>query len=63
MKTLDEQIKCVERELSRRETIYPNWVRCGEMRQVKAMHEIECMRDTLATLKQVKEREHPELPI
>lgn len=63
VKTLDEQIKCIEREIALREKTYPRWVMVGTMRQVKATHEIECMRDALATLKQVKEREHPELPI
>lgn len=50
MKTIDEQIKCVQREIAMRERVYPAWVASGKMRQIKADHELDCMRSVLETL-------------
>ncbi|WP_291990909.1 hypothetical protein [Luteitalea sp.] len=49
--TLDEQIKCVKREIAMRERVYPQWVRAGRMHQDEADTELRRMRAVLATLK------------
>ena len=55
--TLDEQIKCVGREIGMRKNVYPRWVANGKMTQAKADHEIAAMEATLETLKQFGELE------
>lgn len=54
--TLDQQIACLARELAVRETCYPKWVKEHRMLQSKADHEIAAMRESLATLKKLKEK-------
>lgn len=53
--TLDEQIKCVEREIDKRKRFYPRWVAEGRMKQIDADYEIECMQYVLNTIKQTKQ--------
>jgi hypothetical protein len=53
MKTLEEQVKCAERELAMRKAVYPRWVGFGKMTQKKMDHEIECMRAVVETLKRI----------
>lgn len=47
---IDEQIKCVEREISMRQRVYPRWVANEKMTQAKADYEIRVMKEVLATL-------------
>lgn len=55
--TLEEQIKCVEREIGMRKRVYPNWVASHRMKQEKAEYEIKIMSEVLKTLKQLEELE------
>lgn len=55
MKTLEEQIKCIERELAMRRNVYPRQVQKGAMRPDVADHEILCMEAVLRTLQQIKQ--------
>lgn len=58
--TLDDQIKCVRREIGMRERVYGSWVAKGKMRQENADYEIAAMRAVLATLERVQlEQQHP----
>ena len=62
--SIDEQVKCVEREIGMRVRVYPAWVQNGRMTQAKADHELKAMRAVLATLEAIqKERAHPSLPL
>lgn len=51
--TINDQIACVKREISMRERVYPKWVGSGKMRSDKAAHEINAMKEVLATLEQI----------
>ena len=53
MKTLDEQIAAVKREIRMRESAYPRFVASRKMSQEKADHEIACMQAVLDTLTSV----------
>ena len=48
--TLDEQIKCVKREISYRRRCYPVWVEKGKITQEEANYQIECMEYVLNSL-------------
>ena len=48
--TLENQIRCVQREIGLRERVYPKWVRDGKMKERVAQYEIEAMKAVLATL-------------
>ena len=48
--TLDEQIKCVKREIDYRKRLYPIWVQNGKMTQNDANYQIECMECVLNSL-------------
>jgi len=50
MKTLDEQVASLKRELALRVRIYPKWIAKGTMSQHKAEHEIDCVRDAITSL-------------
>ena len=50
---LTRQIACVEREIRRRERVYPTRVNTGRMRQREATEELAIMREVLATLRGV----------
>ncbi len=54
MKTIDEQIECVRREIAMRQRVYAAWVKKGTMTQDKAAHEIACMEAVHRTLTQVR---------
>lgn len=61
---LDEQIACVERELSFRRRLYPRWVKDKKLTKEAAADEERRMAGVLATLQRLQrgdEREHPEL--
>jgi len=57
MKTLSELIKCVEREIKMRESVYPGQVRAEKLSAEKAAHEIQCMKDILTILQFKGEQE------
>lgn len=48
--TLDEQIKCVRREIALRTNVYTKWIASGRMDREQAEYEMECMRAVLLTL-------------
>lgn len=50
MKTIEEQIKCVKREIAMRKRVYPKWVKYNRMKQEEADHEITCMESVLKTM-------------
>lgn len=55
--TIRDQIRCVEREIAMRERAYPKWVAAGRMSHVMATAEIATMKEVLATLQRVAQRE------
>lgn len=55
-KTIDEQIKCAQRELGMRKMVYPRRVAEGKMLPQTAQHETDCMAAILQTLEQVKKQ-------
>jgi hypothetical protein len=58
-KTLDEQIKEMERELQMRERYYPEWIQGPNPRlsPVVAQHRLDCVKATLQALRSLKEKE------
>jgi hypothetical protein len=52
--TLDEQIKCVGREIGMRRNVYPKFILSKRMTQEKADHEIACMESVYETLKRLQ---------
>ena len=50
MTTLDDQIRCIARELALRKRVYPRLLTQGTMTQDQAAHEIRTMQSVLATL-------------
>lgn len=52
--TLDEQIKCVGREIGLRRNVYPKFVKSKRMTQAEADYQIACMEAVYETLKQLK---------
>jgi hypothetical protein len=48
--TLIEQVRCVEREIALRRSVYPRWVAQKRMKASQAEHELEAMVAVLATL-------------
>ena len=55
--TLSMLVKCAERELGLRQTVYPRKMAGGKMSLQKARQEIECMRRIVDLLKEM-EAEH-----
>lgn len=49
--TLEQQIKCVTREIGMRKRVYPRWVSTGRMKKEEMEREIAAMEAVLATLK------------
>lgn len=49
-KKISNQIKCVEREIFKRESFYPNLIARGKMAPSTAEYEIACMKEVLNTL-------------
>lgn len=53
MISLEDQIKCVEREIALRKRVYPRWIAAGKMTNEKANDEIarmQAVRESLITL-------------
>lgn len=53
--TLDEQIRCVAREIDLRRRVYPRWIEQGRLKPDKAEREIECMVAVLKTLQKASD--------
>lgn len=51
MRTLVEQLRCVEREIKMRERAYPRFVEQGRMTEQQAARELATMRDVAETLR------------
>lgn len=49
--SIEDQIKCAQRELKYREWLYPVWVKDGKMKPDKALKELQAMRAIIETLK------------
>jgi hypothetical protein len=52
--SLERQIACVEREISMRQRVYPNWVANRKMTEAKANEEIAVMQEVLKTLQELQ---------
>ena len=50
MRTLDEQIACVRREIGVRESVYPGWIERGKSKPEMAEREAATMRAVLRIL-------------
>jgi len=59
--TIDDQIKCAERELAMRKRVYPRWITAKKMSEEKANREIAVMESIIKTLKAVKKIENGQL--
>lgn len=53
--SIEDMIKCVERELALRKLMYPKWVMSGRMKQEEANREINTMQAIHETLYELKE--------
>ena len=53
--SLQDQLRCVGRELGMRRTVYPRWVRDGKKDQADADREIRAMAAVYETLKELVE--------
>lgn len=54
---IEQQIRCVEREIRMRERVYPRWTAAGKMKPENAEYEIEAMRAVLRTLQAERMRD------
>ena len=54
---IDLQIRCIEREIKMRITVYPRLVANGKMSQTKADNEYVAMCAVLETLRTIEEKE------
>lgn len=54
---IDEQIKCVSRELNMRRKCYPKWVEAGQMQQSAADWELVAMAEVLKTLRKLADKD------
>lgn len=48
--SLEAQLRCVQREIEKREKLYPRWVQEGRMNEHQMHWELNCMRAVLKTL-------------
>ena len=49
---LEQQIRCVEREIGMRQRVYPNWINAKKISAGKAEYEVQMMQEVLKSLKQ-----------
>lgn len=61
--SIDDMIKCIEREIGMRMKVYPRWVEQKKMTQEKALTEINTMQAILEQLKKDKDNEQPRLSL
>ena len=57
MFTIDEQIKCVEREIAMRRNVYPGRISRSAMTPEEAKKQIGCMEAVMVTLLRAKDRQ------
>ena len=57
MINIDDQIKCVQRELGLRQRLYPRWTSEGRMTADQAAKEINAMKAVLDTLGEVARKQ------
>lgn len=55
--TIDDMIKCVEREIGMRMRVYPRWIEQHKMSIEKADLEIRTMQEVLDRLKKLREQD------
>ena len=55
--SIQEQIKCVKREIGLRQRVYPRQIEAGRMSNAKATDELKRMQAVLKTLEQVEKGE------
>ena len=60
--TLDDQIRCVGREIGLRRNVYPKFFASGRITQEKAVHEIAAMEAVYETLKRLRAEEGAKVP-
>lgn len=53
--SLDQQLECIDRELTMRRRVYAAWVRDGRMSQQMAGHEIGCMQEVHEMVRQARQ--------
>lgn len=59
-----QKLRCLERELTYRNRIYPRRVEAGKMTQLQANREINCMEDIAADyVAKIDAAREPELPL
>lgn len=56
--TIDDMIKCVEREIGMRMRVYPRWIEQHKMSIEKADSEIRTMQAVLDRLKKLREEDN-----
>ena len=61
--SIDDMIKCIEREIGMRKRVYPRWVEQKKMTQEKALNEINTMQAVIEQLKKDKDNEQPRLSL
>lgn len=50
---LEQQIRCVEREIGMRQRVYPNWINAKKISAGKAEYEVQMMQEVLKSLKEL----------
>ena len=63
MKTLIELVKCAERELRLRKSVYPGLIVRGKLKPETAEHELNCMEEILRNLTRQLDGQQPSLPL
>lgn len=53
--SLDQQLECIDRELTMRRRVYAAWVRDRRMTQDKADYEIGCMQEVRETVRKARQ--------
>ena len=60
--TLDDQIRCVGREIGLRRNVYPKFLASGRITQEKADYEMAAMEAVYETLKRLRAEEGAKVP-
>ena len=60
MISIEEQIKCIGRELGMRRAVYPRFIAAGKLTKEKADAELAAMDAVYATLKELKAKRDDE---
>lgn len=57
--SLDDQIRCIGREIGMRRANYPRFVLSGKLTKEEAEHQMACIEACYATLKKLKAEQQP----